>query len=101
MNSKFNYNKQALIVGTHVLEIDNVSKMEYLLSEKKWLDVVIKTKSDITSGLISEETQIIYILKDGNLFHIKPCSTAIENNCLTIVPKSCGLLIENINASQH
>ncbi len=101
MNSKFNYNQQALIVGTYVLEVDSVSPMEYLMSERKWLDVVIKTKNDIPSGLISEETQIVYILKNGDLFHVKPLSTAIENNCLTIVPKSCGLLVQNINGSQE
>ena len=101
MNSKFNYNKQALIVGTRVLEIDNVIKMEYLLQERKWLDVTIKTKTDIPFGLISDETEIVYVLKDGNLFHIKPNSIAIKNKCLKIVPKSCGLLIQNINASQH
>ena len=47
MNSKFNYNQQALIVGTYVLEIDSVSPMEYLMSERKWLEVVVKTKNDI------------------------------------------------------
>ena len=101
MNSKFNYNKQALIVGTYVLEIDSVSELEYILQERKWLDVTIKTKSDIPSDLISDETQIVYILKDGNLLHIKPRSIAIENNCLKIIPKSCGLLVQNINGSQE
>lgn len=101
MNSKFNYNQQALIVGSRVLEIESVSPMEYLMPERKWLDVVVKTKSDISSDLISDETEIIYILKNGDLFHIKPLSTEIENNCLTIVPKSCGLLVQNINDSQE
>lgn len=101
MNSKFNYNQQALIVGSYVLEIDNMSEIEYLLAEKKWGDVVVNTKNEIPLGLISEETQIVYILKNGDLFHIKPHSTAIENNCLTIAPKSCGVLVQNINGSHE
>jgi len=90
-----------LIVGTYVLEIDSVSELEYILPERKWLDVVVKTKNDIPSGLISEETKFVYILKNGDLFHVKPLSTTIENNCLKIIPKSCGLLIQNINGSQE
>lgn len=101
MNSKFNYNQQALIVGSRVLEIESVSPMEYLMPERKWLDVIIKTKSDIPSDLISDETEIVYILKNSDLFHVKPLSTTIENNCLKIIPKSCGLLIQNINGSQE
>lgn len=88
-------NHQALIVDSSVLEIDDVSDMGYKMPELQWLDVVIKLKSDIPPNLI--EAQIIYILKDGDLFHIKPGSITIEDNCLTIVPKSCGLLIQNIN----
>lgn len=101
MKSKFNYNQQALIVGSWVLEIENVSEIEYLMSERKWLDVKIKTKSDIPSDVISDETEIVYILKEGNLFHIKPSSIVIENNYLKIIPKSCGLLIQDINGSQE
>jgi hypothetical protein len=93
--NKTNYNHRALIVDSSVLEIDDVSDMGYKMPELQWLDVVIKLKSDIPPNLI--DAQIIYILKDGDLFHIKPSSITIEDNRLTIKPKSCGLLIQNIN----
>ena len=93
------YNNQTLIIGSYVLELDGVSEIGYRIPGKTWLDVVIKTKNDIPTNLISSETQIFYVLKDNSLFHIKPHHVEIENNVITIVPTSCGLLIQNTNGS--